>query len=240
MWVYINKEEEGWKPDNDWNGEITKRSGGVPPDDLIDRHGHANSTWEKSPKKGENEAGVTFRTMEREAKKAFGSVGKASTKTEKSGKIKSKGIDFDLQFFAIELPKDRILRYIREQKKWEKGDDERLLSYTEENVRKAIYYYEKNLKVGLKAPDGAEINITEDDFYKIIKDPKMLHKPEWVKEVIVNAQVKIKQRDGRYLYLSFNPAGYIATGEITYSSHHFGSRGQGAIQEKIESAIRRF
>jgi len=75
MWVYVNK--EGWKPDDDWDGEVTKRPGGIPPDDLIDRNGHANSTWEKSPKKGDNEVGVTYRTMEREAKKAF------STKREK-------------------------------------------------------------------------------------------------------------------------------------------------------------
>lgn len=22
LWVYVNQEEKGWKPDNDWNGEI--------------------------------------------------------------------------------------------------------------------------------------------------------------------------------------------------------------------------
>jgi hypothetical protein len=151
--------------------------------------------------------------------------------------IKRKGMD--LQLFGERKPKARIEEYIQRRRHWKKGDDKRLLSYTEENIRRALYYYEKNLKNGLKAPDGAVINITEDDFHKIIKDPKMLHKPEWIKEVIVNAEIKIKQHDGRYLYLSFNPAGYIATGEITYSSHHFGRKGQDAIQEKMESAIKK-
>jgi len=85
MRVYINKEEEGWRPDDDWGGEITKRSGGIPPDDLIDKHGHANSTWEKSAAKGDNEVGVTYRTMEREAKKAFGAKREKPPETETSG-----------------------------------------------------------------------------------------------------------------------------------------------------------
>lgn len=148
---------------------------------------------------------------------------------------------FDLQMFAAKNPKKQIEEYILKQANWKEGDDPRLKLYSRKNVNKAIYYYEKNLRKGIIAPDDYKVNITETDFYKHITDPVFLRQPQLIREFILNSNIKIKQANGRYQYISFKPAGYVVVKEICYSVHYLGkgNKGEKMVLKELNRSFRK-
>jgi hypothetical protein len=78
---------------------------------------------------------------------------------DKSSTIKNDG--FELQLFAAKDPRDQIAEYAIRQKINAEDEDWRIKYYTKANIDKAKYFYEKNLRNGMLAPDGSSITIKE-------------------------------------------------------------------------------
>ncbi len=148
---------------------------------------------------------------------------------------------YDLQLFAAKNPKEQIEEYVSRQESWQEGEDPRILNYTKDNVDKALFYFNKYLKGGIEGPDGFLIKITETDFYKHITDPEILRRPQLIKEFVLNANMKVQQISGRYLYISFKPAGYVVAGDICYSAHFlgFGEAGKKNAFKYVERAFKK-
>jgi len=186
---------------------------------------------------------VTFRTLEREKEKAFstkrekpletetsGGGGKTSTKTEKSGKIKSKGIDFNLQLFAHQDFEKNVLAKVKDG-----------IEPYKSHYKEALFYYKKYLEEGIKAPDGELIKISYERFHHFLDEQGILAKrPELVAEIIRNAQMKYVQKNRRFIYYSYKPYGYIVfkDGE-SYSCKFYGKDGIKSIEDDIGRKIKR-
>jgi hypothetical protein len=156
---------------------------------------------------------------------------------EKSGIIRKRGVD--LQLSASKDLRDQVNEYAARQEVYKPDEDWRIQYYSRENINRACYFYQKNLKGGIVAPDGKVITVTERDFHKAITDYKLLLKPELIKEIIRNANVKIRQANGRDAYYSYKPAGYVVAGDITYSVHYLGRHGLSKVNGKIRRDIQK-
>jgi hypothetical protein len=117
--------------------------------------------------------------------------------------------EFDLQLFASPKdPKKQVEEYVERWGKDPPDPDPRIRHYSPDAVKKALYYYKKNLKEGIIAPDGFKVNVTERDFYKHIADYVFVRQPELIKEIVQNADIKVRQKtEGMYIF----PGNLLAT-----------------------------
>jgi|GEM_PF-1813951 len=67
IWIYIDKEEEGYEADKDWDKLVIDKTGSSP-GELIDKHGHANSWYEQNDRKDVKDILVSYRVLEKAGK----------------------------------------------------------------------------------------------------------------------------------------------------------------------------
>jgi hypothetical protein len=115
--------------------------------------------------------------------------------------------------------------------------DQRILNYTEENVRSARDYYNEHLSKEIEVPDGKRATISQKDFNHFIADPVTLRHPYLIRDILEKAEIKIEMPDGKSLYFSRSePGAAVFEGDFFKTIHHYREKD---VERKLRSAIKK-